>query len=156
MALCPASMLFQLTKWFVLEDHCYGQWGVVFHLPSWMESVWSPAGAQLGLLKNHGPIPHPTVVAGVGLRHSYWIEVVLMRLTFSSLIPAGLRSEARSQKLSVRERHRLCAAHLVSHTLQRCSVGIRLPDRQSRETRWGCRGSECTNSTVLFWVRMSL
>lgn len=72
------------------------------------------------------------------------------------LLPYPSRPSVVSHKLSVRERHRMCRAHLVSHTLQRCSIGICLPDRLSRETCWGCRGSECTNSAVLFWKCMSL
>lgn len=72
------------------------------------------------------------------------------------LLPYPSRPAVVSQKLSVRERHRLCRAHLVSHTLQRCSIGILLPDRLSRETRWGCRGSECTNSTVILETHVPL
>lgn len=102
--------------------------------------MWSPAGARLTLLKSCGPRPPPKTSITSGRCRPLnrgAVNAPDVLLLYPGQLAAG------SQKLSVRGRR-------AGRAPQRRAVGIRLPDRQSGETRCGCRGSGCTNLTVVF------
>lgn len=158
MPICPASMLFQLTKWFVLKDHCYGQWGVVFHLPSWMESSRCSAGS----VKELRPDPPPNTsgrcrgvnASGILLPYYWKPEAVSQRKTQATRQPYTLHRHPSSWQAELRDPLRVSWVRMdkLDCVILGSHVPLSQPHPDGSKTRCCFHPSSCYSSGLAFYL----